>query len=274
MRCVTFTPWYNENGSFGEEGGQMNAERMAILQFHGTWRSYQKRVLDRAQEYFKDGKIHIVAAPEDYISQDLKKPKLITISTYQALHSAMSEGKVSQIASFGTLCLDECHHLRNEWWGALEKSKEERGPFMVVALTTTAAIKKLLTTSKGKCESIKEIASYEYATMGCSLRMLILTDYIRGEYEKVIGTQEHVSALGVITHFEQLWREFGQKGARLGVLCGSAVIIPAEAKEALLAFDVLKAAERCCEGDAGTGGTRSMDFGCDFPGGCALLLFV
>ncbi len=23
-------------------------------------------------------------------------------------------------ASLGTLCLDECHHLRNEWWKSLE----------------------------------------------------------------------------------------------------------------------------------------------------------
>ncbi len=442
-----------------------NTGKMNILHFNGKWRSYQQRVLDRADMYLKDNKIHIVAAPgsgkttlgieligrigkptlvlapsiaireqwesriveaflvegnspSDYISQDLKNPKLITISTYQALHSAMTgEGKV-QIADFGTLCLDECHHLRNEWWSALEKLKSDRPDFTVVALTATppydstpalwnryigmcgeideeitipelvkegslcphqdfvyfnyptkeeeaeidkfkdrsnemlaflmedeefknavlshgalngsmsddklleepaylsslliylnekklnypkrlmrllgvkslpemegkwmeillqkflyddtesflcdnayketletklkqmglvekkevtlttnSAVEKLLTTSKGKSESIEEIAKYEYESMGKNLRMLILTDYIRNEYEKLIGTQEHVNSLGVLPHFEQLRRKFGRDlegGARLGVLCGSMVIIPAEAKEALI----------------------------------------
>ena len=33
------------------------------IHFHGTFRSYQQRVLDNADKYLKDGKIHIVAAP-------------------------------------------------------------------------------------------------------------------------------------------------------------------------------------------------------------------
>ncbi len=75
---------------------------------------------------------------------DLSGPrysKLITVATYQALHSAMNqvvgqsqiEDSDDQVeietliskalisfllskTSRGTLCLDECHHLRNEWW--------------------------------------------------------------------------------------------------------------------------------------------------------------
>lgn len=34
-----------------------------MLKFDGQWRSYQQRVLDRADNYFKDNRIHIVAAP-------------------------------------------------------------------------------------------------------------------------------------------------------------------------------------------------------------------
>lgn len=33
------------------------------LEFHGSWRSYQKRVLDHIEQYQSDGKIHIVAPP-------------------------------------------------------------------------------------------------------------------------------------------------------------------------------------------------------------------
>ena len=31
-----------------------------ILEFKGTWRKYQARVLERAGQYLNDGKIHIV----------------------------------------------------------------------------------------------------------------------------------------------------------------------------------------------------------------------
>ena len=34
-----------------------------VLSFKGTWRNYQKRVLDQAEMYLQDGKVHIVAAP-------------------------------------------------------------------------------------------------------------------------------------------------------------------------------------------------------------------
>ena len=39
----------------------MNYE--GILEFKGTWRNYQARVLEHADRYMADGKIHIVAAP-------------------------------------------------------------------------------------------------------------------------------------------------------------------------------------------------------------------
>jgi hypothetical protein len=109
--------------------------------------------------------------------------------------------------------------------GLIEKKK--------VTLTTTDAVEKLLISSKGKCESIKQIVTSEYQEIGPGLRMLILTDYIRKEYEKAVGVPESdVTSLGVIPFFEQLRRE--GTIIRLGVLCGTIVIIPAEAKEALL----------------------------------------
>ena len=192
----------------------MNYE--GILQFKGTWRNYQARVLQNADHYMKDGKIHIVAAPgsgkttlgielirrmngnalilapsitireqwvarieeaflceglqgDDYLSQSLKNPKAITVATYQALHSAMTRFKGTEQESdaknesddseeqrteevdytgfdlIGTmkeagvevLCLDECHHLRSEWWKALEEFKRQIGELKVIALTAT-----------------------------------------------------------------------------------------------------------------------------------------
>ena len=34
-----------------------------LLQFKGTWREYQDRVLTNSQKYLADRKLHIVAAP-------------------------------------------------------------------------------------------------------------------------------------------------------------------------------------------------------------------
>ena len=187
-----------------------------LLHFHGTWRTYQQRVLDRFDKYGSDKKIHVVAAPgsgkttlgielvrrldsaalilaptitireqwadriresflpqddsrEDaasdtaipLLSQDLKNPGLITIATYQALHSAMNRisgvleeddelhtsetvdysdfdlVKKFQEQKLSTLCLDECHHLRSEWWKALEQFKSSFPQIFTVALTAT-----------------------------------------------------------------------------------------------------------------------------------------
>lgn len=365
-----------------------------ILSFRGNWRNYQARVLERANKYAMDGKIHIVAAPgsgkttlgieligrmenpaliltpsvtireqwesriveaflleglnpKDYISQDLKNPRVITIATYQALHSAMNRYKgvleedgttvsslesddkiarrtkdeivdysdfdvITQMKECGiqTLCLDECHHLRTQWWKALEEFRNGLGNPKMIALTATPPydsteslwkryidmcgeideeitipelvkegslcphqdyvyfnyptkeeikeikkykkenaddevlkeeiqsnekIDKILLTSKGKIKSIKEIVAAEVAGFGDQLRLLILTDYIRKEYESYIGTEQEVIALGVLPFFEQLRRECADmRNIELGVLCGTIVIIPANAKEALL----------------------------------------
>lgn len=112
--------------------------------------------------------------------------------------------------------------------GLIEKRK--------VVMTKSAAIEKLLTNSLGKCNSIRDIVFHEYQTTGDALRLLVLTDYIRKEYEKSLGNEESdVNALGVLPFFEMLRRENAKKGGhvRFGVLCGTIVIIPAEAREAL-----------------------------------------
>ena len=175
---------------------------MLGLKFNGTWRNYQKQVLDNFQEYQADGHVHLVAAPgsgkttigieliarfdkpalvlvptvtireqwvdrirqaflEDenqvtsLVSQNLKDMKQITIATYQAFHSAMQQvqsqednGEVEDFIGFDllgrlkergveTLCLDECHHLRNEWWKSLEDFRKNYPQLQVISLTAT-----------------------------------------------------------------------------------------------------------------------------------------
>lgn len=100
---------------------------------------------------------------EQLISQDLKRPKMITVATYQALHSAMNQvvgdsliedtdddsqqehfdfqgfdiRKTFGDQDLGTLCLDECHHLRNEWWKSLESFHKAFPNIKMISLTAT-----------------------------------------------------------------------------------------------------------------------------------------
>ena len=112
--------------------------------------------------------------------------------------------------------------------GLIEKKK--------VAFTTSATVEKMLINSKGKANSIRDIVKHEYQAMGKDLRLLVLTDYIRKEYEKLVGVEDaDINALGVLPFFELLRKEaeLAGEGLRLGILCGTIVVIPAEAKEAL-----------------------------------------
>lgn len=75
-----------------------------------------------------------------HISHDIAAPGDMTIGTYQALHAAYSrDAEFAALAALGpvTLVLDECHHLRREWWNALFALKERLEDVVIVALTAT-----------------------------------------------------------------------------------------------------------------------------------------
>ena len=165
------------------------------VKFRGVFRSYQQKILEDADGYLADGRIHIVAAPgsgktvlglelmrrlgmralvlsptttirnqwgerfcgmfaggEVRISYDLRDPADITSVTYQALYAAMQrrqdEEDGTDYASFdvvakmkengiGTICLDEAHHLQNEWQKALESFLASMEGIKTIALTAT-----------------------------------------------------------------------------------------------------------------------------------------
>lgn len=101
----------------------------------------------------------------DWISNSIKNPKFVTISTYQGLHAACSgeaeieedvddssaeeekpkslkKDKISQVIQslkekgLGTIVIDEAHHLKNEWWKSIIQIKEQLNP-TIVGLTAT-----------------------------------------------------------------------------------------------------------------------------------------
>ena len=107
--------------------------------------------VDRIRQAFLEDEDQITSL----VSQNLKDMKQITIATYQAFHSAMqqvqSQEENGETENFGgfdliaslkeqgveTLCLDECHHLRNEWWKSLEDFRKKYPQLQVISLTAT-----------------------------------------------------------------------------------------------------------------------------------------
>jgi superfamily II DNA or RNA helicase len=86
----------------------------------------------------------------DYFSFRLSEPKLFTCVTYQALYAAMNHIeteedsgdfdllKTLRAAGIKTVCLDEAHHLRNEWQKALEQFLDAlKDEINIIALTAT-----------------------------------------------------------------------------------------------------------------------------------------
>ena len=111
-----------------------------------------------------------------WVSTDLRKPALLTVATYQALHAVYSgepeeqpqadteesgapknhvemhgdgedtspipQGRIPvpgflAEANFRTLVLDEAHHLRSEWWKTLTSLADQLQTPTIVALTAT-----------------------------------------------------------------------------------------------------------------------------------------
>lgn len=118
--------------------------------------------IDRFCELFLQTEIR----PE-WVSDNLKKPGILTVSTYQSLHAACTHSdnepeilneeeeeesgkngnhngvfnpdeiiKTLKKNHVGTIVVDEAHHLKNEWWGSLTAIAESLEP-SIVGLTAT-----------------------------------------------------------------------------------------------------------------------------------------
>ena len=86
------------------------------------------------------------APAEPDVSRDLDRPARLTVATYQALHARAARGDGSELAAFAaqlcalgrpTLVLDEAHHLRREWWAALQDLLSAVPDAQIIALTAT-----------------------------------------------------------------------------------------------------------------------------------------
>lgn len=110
-------------------------------------------------ERFTNGFLNDKKEKDKWISNDLKVKKPIICITYQALYSAFKKeiNKESDeeyiqeeqdyssfellktLKEYGikTICLDECHHLKSEWWKALETIVKKMEGSSLISLTAT-----------------------------------------------------------------------------------------------------------------------------------------
>lgn len=76
-----------------------------------------------------------------WVSRDASVAAPIISITYQSMYSSMNVRrpflKWMKNAGIRTLCLDEPHHLRNEWWKSLEQLVSQMPGLRIVSLTAT-----------------------------------------------------------------------------------------------------------------------------------------
>lgn len=89
-----------------------------------------------------------------------------------------------------------------------------------------------LVASVSKLKGIQEIVNFEYQRLGKSLRLVILSDFIRKEfYTNSSHNDLELNKIGVIPVFEKLRRE-NDDNKKIAVLTGSMIIIPVSAYQA------------------------------------------
>lgn len=84
---------------------------------------------------------------KDWVSNELRNPKHLTISTYQSLSVLFrKEEEVAKLLTnfreqqIQVLVVDEAHHLRANWWKCLEEVKSSLNNPIIIALTATPPI--------------------------------------------------------------------------------------------------------------------------------------
>ena len=92
-------------------------------------------------------------------------------------------------------------------------------------LSADPALQKKMLSSLGKLESIPKIVEDEIAGCGRGLRMLILTDHIRGNLLGLVGSDAPLNVMGAVTVFEAVRRVCPYE-TRLALLTGTLIIVP------------------------------------------------
>lgn len=99
-----------------------------------------------------------------------------------------------------------------------------------VRLLSDQKITRMLVSSMGKLNALSHVVVTETASLGMSLRMLILTDYIKKDMTNIIGTETPITTMGAVPIFETVRRTVGEASS-IALLSGSLVIIPVRIRD-------------------------------------------
>lgn len=140
------------------------------------------------------------AKPREIPNLNMKYIKVF-LSGFLFEHKEIFTGLEEKIESYFNLAKQS---------GLIHKNKIE--------LNCNDNIRKQISNSIGKLDSVVKIAKLESKTLGKDLRMVVLADYIR-------ENDTDNSVLGVVPIWRKLSFEFGAT-VSIGVLCGSLILIP------------------------------------------------
>lgn len=112
-----------------------------------------------------------------------------------------------------------------------------------VCLITNDKLNRMLAASMGKLKSIETIAQHDVDNLGDGLRMLILTDFIKKDVLKSVGTEDELHTMGAVPVFEAVRRKAGDR-SKIALLTGTLVILPDSA--IACAQDIARAQGAAC----------------------------
>lgn len=175
----------------------------------------------------------IFDAPEFYVSI----VSLLSTKGYVVPNSFLKlfDAKKCEIPKFklnqAKIFLDGFLYSKKDEFSAIDAKREE---YLILAkklgliqnkklvLDDSKKIQKQIANSLGKIDSIVQIVNIEYSQLKDNLRMVILADYIK-------ANDTDNSHLGVVPIWRTLKTEY--KDLPIGVLCGSLILLPANAKD-------------------------------------------
>ncbi|MHC4744952.1 MAG: DEAD/DEAH box helicase family protein, partial [Planctomycetota bacterium] len=233
----------------------MQSERAEIKQFRGQVALFLKDLYCNEQFIRALEDHHCIKQPDEYVEDILADPGFYSSMAFFLNHvRGRPPKKILKVIGFpvrkcpklnyehAEALLQGCLHSHSATFEGCEEMFERISRDLKrigaierrqLGLTNTRRIARLLTSSVSKLESIKEIVKMESESLGSELRMVVLTDFIRKEdFPKKSEDAQPLKRLGVVPIFEGI-RRSRLSDVKLGILSGSLVVIPCEAKAVL-----------------------------------------
>lgn len=197
--------------------GSLLSEIVTASDIFGSYRALEEQILENAKWYIallsvlNYAGVTVPSGLIKLLSPSKKLPKY-TLSVAETAFQFV----IDNPQFFSQKVSDELREKLSEN-GLIEKK--------VVCLNTNDKLTKQIISSLGKLDSIGAIVDSEISNLGGSLRMLILTDFIKSNLLKIVGTDEAITAMGTVPIFEAVRRRCGDN-ASLAMISGNLVIIP------------------------------------------------